>query len=119
MAADAIARRRFLSNLQDHATRPQDGTYNDVERAARLIMRHAAIYARIQEIWCNVELSDAHTALYEAKEARLEQRITARAQSIGCAVIFSGDPRGATVKLVMPDGYTDDWGREGVCVPTA
>lgn len=31
---------------------------------------------------------------------------------------FQGDPRGATVKLVMPDGRYDDWGQEGICVPT-
>lgn len=31
-------------------------------------------------------------------------------------VIFSGDPRGATVKLVLPSGFTNDWGQEGVCV---
>jgi hypothetical protein len=30
---------------------------------------------------------------------------------------FSGDPRGATVKLKMPDGRYDDWGQEGICVP--
>lgn len=32
--------------------------------------------------------------------------------------IFSGDPRGACVKLRVPSGRTDDGGREGVCVPT-
>ena len=119
MAADVIARRRFLSELQDHATRPRDGTYNDVECVARLIMRHAATYARIQEMWCNVALPDAGIRLYEKREAQLEARITVLAQSIGCRVIFSGDPRGATVKLAMPDGYTDDWGHQGVCVPTS
>lgn len=27
---------------------------------------------------------------------------------------FSGDPRGATVLLVLPSGVTNDWGREGM-----
>jgi hypothetical protein len=27
--------------------------------------------------------------------------------------------RGNTIKVVMPDGYTNDWGREGLCVPTS
>lgn len=31
--------------------------------------------------------------------------------------IFNGDPRGAVVKLRVPSGATDDWGREGICVP--
>lgn len=32
--------------------------------------------------------------------------------------IFNGDPRGACTKLRVPSGRTDDWGGEGVCVPT-
>ena len=32
--------------------------------------------------------------------------------------VFQGDPRGACVKLTVPSGKTDDWGRTGVCVPT-
>lgn len=32
--------------------------------------------------------------------------------------ITQGDPRGACVKIQVPSGFTDDWGREGVCVPT-
>ena len=31
--------------------------------------------------------------------------------------VFGGDPRGACVKLKVPSGRTDDWGREGLCVP--
>lgn len=31
---------------------------------------------------------------------------------------FQGDPRGACVKLSVPSGKTDDWGRTGICVPT-
>lgn len=32
--------------------------------------------------------------------------------------VFSGDPRGACVKLRVPSGKTDDWGQTGICVPT-
>jgi len=32
--------------------------------------------------------------------------------------IFSGDPRGCTVKLEMPNGATNDFGGEGWCIPT-
>lgn len=46
-----------------------------------------------------------------------ERSISATARKIGCGVIFSGDPRGCTAKLVMPDGHTNDFGREGLCIP--
>jgi len=32
-------------------------------------------------------------------------------------VKLSGDPRGYTVKLIVPSGRTNDWGREGIGVP--
>jgi hypothetical protein len=31
---------------------------------------------------------------------------------------FSGDPRGATVKLQVPSGKTNDWNESGICVPS-
>lgn len=32
-------------------------------------------------------------------------------------ILFDYDPRGCTVKIVCPNGFTNDWGKEGVCVP--
>ncbi len=40
------------------------------------------------------------------------------AKRLGCGVRFSGDPRGCTVKLILPSGEANDWGKEGWCVPT-
>jgi hypothetical protein len=49
----------------------------------------------------------------------LERVITRLAADMGCkGVKFNGDPRGCTVKLVVPSGATDDIGQEGICVPT-
>ena len=45
--------------------------------------------------------------------------ITVACEPYEVTPLFSGDPRGATVKLRVPSGYTDDWGTEGICVPTA
>jgi hypothetical protein len=36
---------------------------------------------------------------------------------IGCRAKIGGDPRGCIFKLVVPNGFTDDFGGEGVCVP--
>lgn len=35
----------------------------------------------------------------------------------GIEPVFGGDPRGCTVKLKVPSGNSNDWGREGICVP--
>lgn len=32
--------------------------------------------------------------------------------------IINGDPRGAVLKIGVPSGKTNDWGREGIYVPT-
>lgn len=31
--------------------------------------------------------------------------------------VFQGDPRGCVFKLQVPSGRTNDWGKEGICVP--
>lgn len=50
--------------------------------------------------------------------AQLQRRILATAERLGAkGVRFSGDPRGCTVKLIFHDGATNDFGREGWCVP--
>jgi hypothetical protein len=62
-------------------------------------------------------------------EAAIEKACAAVNAGIGCNCEagskpctfiphFNGDPRGAVVKLSVPSGRTDDWGREGICVPT-
>jgi len=35
-----------------------------------------------------------------------------------CVPVFLGDPRGAVLKIRVPDGHTTDMGREGICVPS-
>lgn len=33
--------------------------------------------------------------------------------------IIGGDPRGCVLKITVPSKSTNDWGREGICVPAA
>ena len=86
-------------------------------RAKRLITL-ATRHHRLMEDHCNgVELYDEDgEALPALAKVRAELGVVAR--NCGCGVKFSGDPRGATVKLVLPNGKTNDWGNEGWCVPT-
>lgn len=91
-----------------------------IKTAASLIIRHARTYKRIQEAWCSVEMNDAETARTQKREANIENRIVMLAKSLPGVegVVFQGDPRGATIKLVMKDKDKHDcWGREGLCVP--
>jgi hypothetical protein len=61
--------------------------------------------------WCDVD---------ELKRKRITRKISELvAEFGGTGVVFSNDPRGATVKIRVPDGYPNDWGREGICVPTS
>lgn len=84
---------------------------NDCKR----IMRYAATLQRLAETACNRELTKAEILKDEAMMAKVIE-ICAPSD---IEPSFSGDPRGCVVKLVVPDGYTDDFGREGICVPTA
>jgi hypothetical protein len=104
------------------------------QRAARLLLRHGKTYARIQESNCNgvgtyynedpkrfaVRQAKFEAAI-EKKESLLESRMRAIVAELGSGfgVTFNGDPRGSTVKVTVPSGRTNDWGREGICVPSA
>lgn len=111
---------------------PAIGTTPNIVETCSLIHRQARTYARIQERWCNEEMSDRTTARLEEREAQIEARIRALVESLPHAdppdsgngnggswgVKFGGDPRGSTVKIVPPSGWerlADDWGREGIC----
>lgn len=80
-----------------------------VLRLVRLSKRHA----RFQEASCNYGL----TAAEEAAERRCEDAIWRVCRGLGCELVFSGDPRGCTVRLRVPSGRTDDFAGTGVCVP--
>ena len=51
------------------------------------------------------------------QEHQTKARVRALCQGHGLTPVFNGDPRGAVLKLTVPSGRTNDWGREGVCVP--
>lgn len=83
------------------------------------LLRAARRYARIQLRWTSEEMDEATTKATEKLEATLELRIQEYAASIPATVKFDGDPRGYTVKLVMPgrENLYDCLAKEGLCVP--
>lgn len=79
------------------------------------LMKLARSYQRLQEADCNYGLSPRQ----QTRERNIEKRIRAIVERLGLSgVKFSGDPRGYTVKIVLPSGKTNNWGQEGYCVPT-
>lgn len=85
----------------------------DVLTLARALMRHAATDDRYCCKDCNEGLSEAEEKRQEANQ----ERILSLCQEWGIVPHFNGDPRGATVKLQVPSGRANDWGRVGICVP--
>lgn len=90
------------------------------------LLRYGASYHSVQERHCNGDCPYPHLPTRAggencSKEMALEIKMLEIVKSWGSdfAIKFGGDPRGCTVKIVVPDGYTNDWGREGICVPTA
>lgn len=110
---------QFAHDLQKH-TNPNRGTETTTVKAAKELMRLARRHHRMAEQQCNGEGPFADwDGESDSPFEPLRERIGAIAKKAGCAgVIFSGDPRGCTVKLTFTDGYTNDFGHEGYCVPT-
>lgn len=86
---------------------------------ARRVISLAKRYHRLCEDECNyggrLYGEDAEPTPYHA---RLRRNITLCLKGTGCKAILGGDPRGCVVKLQLPNGDTNDFGKEGWCVPT-
>jgi len=91
--------------------RHSTATLHDLTR----LLRYGATYHRLQETACERMLTDKE----RKQEVRTEEAIEKLCASFGASVEFQGDPRGCTVKIQVSDGYTNDWGKTGICVPTA
>lgn len=81
-------------------------------RTARSLMAQAKRHHAACEHQCNGgEIGDTMRRTAELAILRMTRKL-------GCGVIFSGDPRGATVRLVMPDGASNGFASDGWIVPT-
>ena len=96
-----------------------DLSIEQVARLASLLMRQGSTYCRLQEETCGVEMTERQEKRHDRKEANVERRVTELCAPHNIRPVFEGDPRGHTIKLVMPSGRTDDWGHTGICVPTS
>lgn len=51
------------------------------------------------------------------RELQTHRRVNKLCHEYGISARFSNDPRGAVLVLAVPSGFTNDWGKTGVCVP--
>lgn len=79
---------------------------DDVAELVRLAKRHG----RLQEQSCNEPMPEDY-------DAGCERDIRDVCERIGCRAIFGGDPRGFTVKLILPSGRSNHWGGQTWGVP--
>jgi hypothetical protein len=87
---------------------------------AAYLIRLATRHARFMEDEYNIPNADNfdEDGNPTRRLANLRTRTKEAAAYCNCGVIFSGDPRGATVKLILPNEATNSMGGEGWCVPT-
>ena len=100
-----------------------DNQRADILRACSLIARHARTHKHLAEAQCNGfqdwrgNWDQAQADAAEKRSDAIEARILTLVQTWidpYASAIFGGDPRGATVKIVLPSGRTNDFGREGI-----
>lgn len=86
--------------------------------ACQKILRVAQRHQNLATEYCNRDLTEREIKEYEdgCEEILIKIRDEYFDGKLGW--VLSGDPRGCTVKLTVPSGRTNDWGREGICVPT-
>jgi hypothetical protein len=87
-------------------------------RQVQALMRYAGTLQRLAEDECNVATDDAGLARRETKRKRIQKRVWDTLFGTDCKPVFSNDPRGSVLKIRVPDGFTDDCGGEGICVPS-
>jgi hypothetical protein len=106
---------QFVHDLRKHC---QGGKVTVAD--ARTLISLAKRHAHLEELRCGDEAfcRELNEDGEHPRTLRVEARIERLAKRLGAAgVIFSGDPRGCTVKLTFADGETNDFGKEGWCVP--
>jgi len=93
----------------------RDTTIPKTELAYRLVslLRDARRLHRLDELHANGDLDgDQH----DHRKRPIERRIARTCEELGCGFGFvrNQDPRGASLYLTIPSGFTDDWGNRGI-----
>ena len=99
--------RGFVRQVREHGH--QGATLADCRRLIKAAARHDLMMIRK----CNGLGATGDTL------DRARSNIKRLAVKLGASgVVLGGDPRGCTCKLTFSDGFVNDFGKEGFCVPT-
>ena len=107
---------QFLADCQSHGDAEANGAITT------RIIAEAKIHHHLMELWCSDEkfCRGINEEGEHPQIVKIRKLIAELAEGIGAkGVLFSGDPRCVTVKLIWHDGETNDYGKEGWCVPGA
>ncbi len=131
-------REKFVALIQQHAGGDPTQRYSLAQR----LMRYGATYGRLAEDACNGPEFNLPNTSYTAanreaiareiqaqwrrqqdaipaKQEKIEAAVEKLCSEFDCKAIFSGDPRGNTLKIEVKSGYSNSWGGEGILVPTS
>ena len=97
-----------------------NATLSQIER----LLRYGRTLGNLAEAHCNGDCPyNPHdydgTGNDCPKQIRIRTKVFELCKEIGVKAYYQSDPRGATLKIQVPDGYTNDMGRDGICVPTS
>lgn len=100
-----------------HTTGAGGPSFSGAVDLARGILKDAQIHQGLAVRGCNYGLAPRDEARREGCRRRILAALAQLGPGFGIGE-FSGDPRGATVKITLPSGYGDSWGdRSHYCVP--
>lgn len=124
-------REKFVALIQQHTGGDPAQRYSFAQR----LMRYGATYGRLAEDACNgpeyiggasAEVNNVIARNWQnyldtlpAKEEKIVKTVTELCEKFDCTPIFSGDPRGNTLKIAVKSGYSNSFGGEGIVVPTS
>lgn len=80
----------------------------DVEQFCDLLHRYETTLHRLAEYACNSEFSRRQ----EIEEQRTKKRVSDIAKLLRFKVQFNGDPRGGSIRFVLPSGRSNGWDQE-------
>jgi len=103
----------YVAAIAQNTKDNPDSVAQNALKLRRLATRHAYLCL----VDCNTGLDDKGRADMEKTEDKARAHV---AESFpGCKVAFQHDPRGATVKLILPDGRSNSFAGGYWCVPTS
>lgn len=80
-----------------------------VVELAQAVMRHGHRHGGLACALCNGVIEQDE---YERRQGKIRDKLTGLLGVLGIGVKFGGDPRGFTVKLLLPSKRSNTWGGE-------